>query len=487
MNATLAVNEEQQPGWAGSQLRSTLLVLLIPTLLAALIIGFGLQLPKWALYGAGGAIALVVGVRAFWDPEWLLALFLFYLPVSRVFPAAIAPLVNGTSLLFAGLFVAWFCVAHRRKREITPTRGIVRLVGLFLCLTALTIIPTVASIGWEQTRDYSFEKYENWLEQLATFFIVVGMIRDGRMARRVAVYLMIATVAALLFGVQEMLSKSAASSIEKSRVFGPQYQPNEFGAFIVSNLMIVIALAACWFPRARALWFVPTLLLGAKILAATFSRGAVLGLVAGGALIAFMRGRGFFLALAAAAVLIFAVFPTMLPQSVLDRFAETNVQDSEGERLDKSSADRLILWQAALQMTTESPLLGKGFGMFPQLKDRYTSTPVPVSDPHNMYLFICAQMGVPALLLYLAILLRMFGGGLKVYRRLADPLGRSIGIGCAGMVFSWLIMNLFGSRMTAVETSGFFWVYLAVLACLEGEVAATAMRSVPVRVSAVRA
>jgi putative inorganic carbon (hco3(-)) transporter len=462
-----------QLSWSGPELRSTLRVLACPGILGLLVIA-GIQLPLWVLYVVASSFALVVAVRSLWDPEWLLASFILYLPLSRVFPVEVAPQVNGTSLLYAALMLAWVFAARREGRTVAPRAGIKRLVALYLVITALAIIPTIATIGLEATREVCLEKYKSWLEQLVGFFIVLGLIRDGRMARRVVIYLIIGTVIALLFGAQEMLGKLNASSIENSRVAGPQYQPNEFGAFIVSNMMILLAVAALAFPRVRVLWLVPGLLLCAKLLTSTFSRGAELGVLAGAVLISVLRGRAFLFSLAAAGILAFTVFPGLLPKSVVDRFDETNVQDAEGDRLDKSSADRLILWQAALQMTSESPVLGKGFGMFPILKDQYTPTPVPVSDTHNMYFFISTQMGVPALLIYIAILLSMLVVGYRVYRRHPEFFARCIGLGCAGMAVSWMVMNMFGSRMVAVETSGFFWIYLAVLAYLDADASAAA-------------
>ena len=66
----------------------------------------------------------------------------------------------------------------------------------------------------------------------------MGLIRDGAMARRMVIYMLIGLLGVLAMGVMEMLDKMGLSSIEKSRVGGPQLQPNDYGAFLVYSISI---------------------------------------------------------------------------------------------------------------------------------------------------------------------------------------------------------------------------------------------------------
>jgi len=163
------------------------------------------------------------------------------------------------------------------------------------------------------------------------------------------------------------------------------------------------------------------------------------------------------------------MMPELVPESLTDRMSSTVVEGRQTQDLDASSQTRLVLWNAAIDITLESPLLGMGFKAFPALKSSYTAYWVRESDNHNMYLFISSQMGIPALLLFLFILYRMFDQGGLLYRLAADPFARTIGMGGAIMAVAVAGVNMFGTRLIANNVSGYFWIYLAVMSHLMAE------------------
>jgi hypothetical protein len=75
-------------------------------------------------------------------------------------------------------------------------------------------------------------------------------------------------------------------------------------------------------------------------------------------------------------------------------------------------------------------------------------------------------MGIPALLVFLFLLYRMYALGARLYRQSVDRPARIIGLGGAAMVAGVAGVNMFGSRMVGIDVNGYFWVYLAVLAHL---------------------
>jgi putative inorganic carbon (hco3(-)) transporter len=458
------------PDWAGPQLWSTLRFLCIPAALALLVL-LGIPMPKWLLYTIGTVIGLAVAVRTFKDADWLVACVLLYLPLSREFAVPIAPGFNATNLLYIALLFAWRLEVRRAGPAAAKQLVNRKLVIAYALVTSASVVPAVLELGLDHFMDFLFEKYKSWIEQMLLFFILLGMIRDGATARRYAIYAMISTLVSVLFGAQEMIDKAGASTIEKSRVLGPQYQPNEFGGFIATNVCPFITLALLYFPKPRSFGLLSIVGIALKVLFATFSRGAVLGIGAASLTIGVLRGKKFLAGVTALAAAVILVFPQVLPESVADRFSETETRSDSGsgEKLDKSSADRLVLWQAGLQMIEESPLLGKGFGMFFYLKDRYTAVPVPVSDTHNMYLFIATQMGLPALFMFLAMCARMAACGVRVHRRHPDGFARAIGMACTAMVSGWTVVNMFGSRMQSIETCALFWAYMVIISHLDAE------------------
>ena len=114
-------------------------------------------------------------------------------------------------------------------------------------------------------------------------------------------------------------------------------------------------------------------------------------------------------------------------------------------------------------MTLESPIFGKGFKMFPQLKNQYTEIFVHESDNHNMYLYISSQMGIPALITFLLIFYRMYQMSKRVAKAAPDGFGQVIGLGGVSTVVSVGVVNIFGSRMVGIEVCGYVWIYLAII------------------------
>jgi O-antigen ligase len=278
--------------------------------------------------------------------------------------------------------------------------------------------------------------------------------------------MMIGAVLVLLLGAREWLDKRFLDSIEKARLLGPQLQPNDFGAFLVYIAGPFLGLFVTQMGRVRAWLLAPYLALLAKILLATFSRGAFIGMALAGVAAGYLRGRFFLLGMGLVGAGLLVAMPQLVPESLAERMSQTTTDTGFSEELDASSQTRLVLWKAAIDMSLESPLLGKGFKAFPRLKGQYTETDVPESDNHNMFLYISSQMGIPALLLFLWLLHRTWALGVRVYRAGGEAFGRAIGMGGAAMVAGLVAVNMFGSRMVDIGVNAYFWIYLAVLAHL---------------------
>lgn len=462
-----------RPDWAGRELRISLIFLAFPAVLVVAAEVLTIQLPRALLWGSGGVFGVLVFLRSMRSPEVLLACFIVYVPLSRLLVAPLAPGINGTNVLELLLVFAWFLQSRRLGRPLVPPLLNSRLVMILFFVTLLSLVTPLRELDSETLMSFAVEKWKGWFEQLLVFFIVLGLVTNGNMARRVIVYMLLATALVTFLGAVEMIDRMDAHSIESSRVRGPQQQPNEFGAFIVTNALPLLAVGLVYFPRLRSMLAFGALAVVVQVLIASFSRGAYAGLALAGATMLWLRGIRLAVLIAVGGWLLIGAFPQLLPDAVVARFQQTGVAGSQDAELDRSAAERLIMWDAALDMTRESPILGKGFGMFSVLKNDYTDVHVGLGDTHNMFLYVSSQMGVPALLILLVILWRMFRCGAAVHRLHADPFGRAAGLACAGMVAAQLAINMFGSRMTELETSGFLWIYMAVLAHLWREVQAS--------------
>jgi len=460
--------------WGGDSLRSTLWFLSVPAALAVAILLLDIRLPGWALYGIAGIVGLVLVRRTTMDPEWLLALFIIYIPLNKIYVVPIAPGINGTNGLLLLLLFAWGMQVSRDERPVFRSLPNGGAVAAYAAITLASVVTATITIGFGKFITTYASDLKAWIDQFLVFFAFLNLIRDGRMARRIVVYLMLGAAVSLVLGVQEWLDKRFLDSIEKARVFGPQLQPNDYGAFLSYMSAPFIALFMTNLGRIRA-WIVlgPYFLVLAKILLATFSRGAYVGMAICGVVAGYVRGKMFLIGSGIFALGLLIAMPQLIPESLALRMAQTTSDTGPTEELDASSQNRLILWDAAIDMTLENPLFGKGFKTFPELKGHYTKIEVRESDNHNMYLFLASQMGVPAVIALLVIFGRMYFQGVRLYRRSGESFARAIGMGGAAMVTCIAVANMFGSRMVDIAVTAYFWIYLAALSHLTVELRET--------------
>lgn len=466
-----AVQKPANAIWADKALRSTLRFFLVPALVGVLIIGFGIKLPSWALQGVGIIVGLSLVNHTLQDPEWLLAAAVVYLPLNRLFVVPLGFGINGTNVVLLLLLFSWFRHGRASDQSLPDVRvPATRVVGAYAVVTVLSMATAVVTLGFDFVFDHLLD-IKAWFDQFIVFFAFVRLIRDGEMARRIMVYVMMSTIIVLVLGVQEWLDKRGASSIEKARLLGPQLQPNDFGAFVAYASTPYLAMLLCNLRSLRA-WLVtlPYLLTTARLLLATFSRGAYLGMGLAAVVAAYVRGKVFLAGAALLALALVMAVPEVVPTSLRARMSQTSSQSYEGEQLDKSAQTRLILWDAALKMTAESPVFGWGFKAFPRLKARYTDTHVEEADNHNMYLYLSSQMGIPAVALFVLILWRLYSMGTYVYRGSRESFARAIGMTGSGLAGAAFLVNFFGSRMVDICVTVHFWVILAVVARLSMEV-----------------
>lgn len=465
--AHLAKTDDSLFQWPGRPLRTTLKLIGLPVSAIVILSILSTEgIPAPLLYGIAGFLGLVLLYSSVNNPEWLLAAIVMYLPLSKMMPAIIAPGLNGTNILLLLLLFAWFLDIQRGKCSIIDN---VPFGGLMLAYAALSVVSifTILNdpVGKDQFMGNGITEFKGWMDQFILFFAFSNLIRDGGTARRVVIYCVLGAMIAQGFGLIEMFHKQGLSSIEKSRVLGPVAQPNNFGAFIVYNLSPLLAFFILNIRKWQALLLVPYFLISLKLLLATFSRGAYIGLMMAGVTATFFRGLLFSAIVAAIGGLLIFNFPELMPDSIRDRMAGSSA-GYNSESYDQSINSRFILWEAAVEMTSESPLFGKGFSGFPMLKAQYTDVAVNESDPHNMYLFISSQLGVPALIVFLLLLFGFFKSSLIVYRSAEDRLAEAIGLGGLAMVAGVATINMFGSRMVNIDVSGNFWIYFAVLGAL---------------------
>jgi len=106
-------------------------------------------------------------------------------------------------------------------------------------------------------------------------------------------------------------------------------------------------------------------------------------------------------------IIVVLLFPTIIPERLMDKF--DNIKDIYSHN---SLKTRVVMWQSSLYMINNNPLLGIGVGNYRPNYLNYLDNVTDVKltsgsrnhdHPHNLYLFIAAEQGLPSLLIFIII------------------------------------------------------------------------------------
>jgi O-antigen ligase len=203
----------------------------------------------------------------------------------------------------------------------------------------------------------------------------------------------------------------------------------------------------------------------------TFSRGAYVSLVVGSSVVLLFRGPIHFSVGVVGGGAAALVRPEIVPDSVRARLEETTTSDSGygPPEYDRSVSHRFILWGAAMGIIRDYPLLGVGLGRFGYYVDAYASEPLRPQDPrdvHNAYLLVATELGIPALLVFLAILASFLGNALLLFLRRRNAFDRLVAVSTLGSVVALSCTFMLGSRLADENYIAYFWTMAAMVMAL---------------------
>ncbi|MGH9335129.1 MAG: O-antigen ligase family protein, partial [Vicinamibacteria bacterium] len=363
-------------------------------------------------------------------------------------------------------------VSHREQSRIRYRfTAFELLLLLFLALGFAGFVRTYLTV-----RDFgdALTQFKRWATPPIFFFLLRALLAERRDIARLIKVMAWTTVMAAVLTWWDAIEKGPRSSIEASRVSGIFNGPNEMGTFLVYSSMMMLAVVVWRTSAGKRMLYLGGFLLAARAMLFTFSRGAYVSLAIGSALILLLRNPFYLVGagtLGAAAV---ALNPGLLPDSVVTRLAQTTREtagggDLEEANLDKSVSHRFVLWRAARLMIEDHPLAGVGLGRFAYHLDGYVERPLKeheAKDVHNAYLLVATELGIPALLVMIAILVSFFVTCLKLYFGRRHGFDRMVALGAVGSVVALACTLMLGSRFADENYIGYFWTLAAFIMVL---------------------
>jgi O-antigen ligase len=417
---------------------------------------------------------------------------IYLVPLALAFPPLLA--YGGSTLGWPGGWlstrvalvasVGVFLFLRLVRRDFTYRQ----IPGLTFVLPYLLLV--IASALWSVLGLYNAEasvianELLTWLILVTVFVLLAGSFhreRDLRAAGRVLVAVAMIQVVyagfqALVFlGMERFVPAPIVAVTQYARRdldFGslrlhgtlPNLGPNFFGAFLLVPTVLAFNRSLSQRGWARFAWLIGGISC-AGVIGATYSRGALFGLVVALLMIPVWRRSwrgvaGMVVTVATAALI---VLQTPVGRHVIELY--------EFGQLDPSGAARVYLWKAIFKNAADHPL-GLGYNAWPRASR--VSTDVGLADlpesfgaPHpaeNQWMRELADRGIPGVLA-LALLL---GGIVRLTFRATHP-NRSAGyardflVSAGAASVGWGVVFLTGDHLTYENVAGIFW-YASALA-----------------------
>ncbi len=402
------------------------------------------------------------------DYSRLMLLFCVFAPFQKILPGDFNGIIRGfnvTNIFFFFLVLGWAIQTLRLEKNFYRRRTI-DIPLIMFCLLGLVSLFRRELYGGEQTMIDSIFVMKEWLLPMLIYFVVVNNIEDRRTLVRLVVVICITTSLVAFLGMKKFYMDKGGwggsfSSYDKARIGVISGQPNQLGAFFSYYTFILAAffllrwrkfrywallipLIACW----RTTWL-------------TFSRGSQVAFSLAALATVFLWSRKVFVFFVVPLIVLLVVFPQLVPDILVGRMANTVHLDGS---LDHSSQSRLSVWKHAIIMIKANPIVGVGYGNF-QLHLHEYGLPSSTRgiDAHNTYLLYAAEMGIPAALLFILILILCFWKGLYVFIWSRDNFFRATAMGFLAGLIGLIVSNMFGSRLNSNEIVFQFWILVAVI------------------------
>jgi O-antigen ligase len=284
----------------------------------------------------------------------------------------------------------------------------------------------------------------------AQMFLCVGrLLMFGMPLRRLMIALLVAAIPPLVIGfVGSRLGLPTYHVKEGVRALRSTFVlSNNFANFLVPVILLSLSVGHRLVGWHRIGLYT---IAGAGMiqLAMTYTRGAWIGFVVGGLIVALLENRRLIigcLVLAAAALLIVPNF--------WNRAGDVN-SDRSARRYQSSLEWRFEQWAEIINWNEQNRVTGIGVGMVIQLDDR-------AKAPHNDYVRAYVEMGVVGLGFYLLLIGGFIRAGLlATRRRLADWRG-GLAVGILGYSVAFAVTSL---AENLVVTIALMWYAMALAA-----------------------
>jgi polysaccharide biosynthesis protein PslJ len=454
---------------AGSGRRSTWAVLAVCCVVG--IVAGSLIGALGPVLAVAGAVVVVAAIQVLRAPQWGL-----YATVAVILllPFAALPLNLGFSPTFLdvallAVFMVWILIiAERRQTELVGTPVAVPLLAFAL----VSIAAFIAGLAHAHLSANVLRHFAEVLLALALFFVVVNTVRSAQQINRLLRVILLGGAAAAAIGIvlyyipqqwtirllsalgrfnyptgADVIQYIEDDPTQPMRAISTSVNPNVLGGMLI---LVTLPAIAQLFTRRPILprWLLAGMVVVDSLcLYLTYSRGSLLGLALGAAVIGLLRQRKVLLVMIVAALLLL-----LLPTT--QTYVAHLVQGLAGQ--DLATQMRFGEYKDAFTLIGRYPWLGVGFSGTPDI-DLY----IGVS---NVYLLTAEQTGLVGLSLFLITLVVALGVCWRGWRRMPrthpmEPALLGMGAAIIGLLAGGVFDHYFVNSDFPHSVS-LFWLFI---------------------------
>lgn len=343
----------------------------------------------------------------------------------------------------------------RQGKSIIPKTPLTILLFIYIAFAYFSMVRGSFFLGTDLPLWFSNPRVSRWKNYVVDisliFFVAVSAIRT-RLQMAILLIAMCLGTLAIAKGFRGTMSGRDASTFSYDvRYAGPMPGAgvNGLAAFAAQ---VSVFLAGLYLTERRLLsklGYLVTIAGAGYCLVWAFSRGAYAAFLTGMLFLGLARNRLILVGL----LVLPLVWQGIVPTAVQERILMTT---DENGGLEHSAATRVSLWEEAMQVFQADPIFGTGFATY-----AYTDHVGGYGDTHNVFVKVLVETGLVGLAIFLAILSRLFLIGYRLFRTADDPFLKSIGLGCAAMMVTAFIANMFGDRWMYFEITGYTYACAA--------------------------
>lgn len=413
--------------------------------------GVGQLIPLLIYMAAiGAAISAIV-----WGPQYGLYFLIPMLPLQTT-RYRLHPYFLGDNLVDIILLCVGIGILIRARGGVIPKSPMNKILAFFAIFLYVSLSRGSSYLGQSMLISVTDPRFSNWKDYMILPLLCILTMAALKDVKHIKILLVLMIGSMVLVNVSffnVVSSRDLSHYSDQIRDAGTLGYAGEngFSAFEAQCSMLLIALFAFDKRKAVRLALLPIILFTCYCLLFSFSRGAYAAFLAGIIFLGLFRQRK----LLVAALVILIGWQVLLPTAVKERISMTVEKDQGEVTLDASAAERVAIWQDALNLSSRELIFGTGFDTY-----EFLHRVGEFGDTHNYYLKVLVETGIVGLLIFLWMLVKAFIAGFRLYREADDPFLKFLGLGFATMLVSVMVANLFGDRWTYLQVSAFLWAFL---------------------------